>query len=197
MTALIMGGNAPLPGEAFDVSVRWKQTNTAIDEIDVSAFILTATGKVSSDDDMIFYGQRESGGGAIRMTEISASAPDGTSESIFEFDLRKLPATADKIAVSGTIADAQAKRVSFSGLASLVVSIIQGGSAVITFDVPVTGMSEAALILGEFYKRNGQSRSTPTRRLRHLPRQQGRRPACPRSRRRKPPPRPPLSICPR
>ena len=156
MTALIMGGNAPLPGEAFDVSVRWKQTNTAIDEIDVSAFILTATGKVSSDDDMIFYGQRESGGGAIRMTEISASAPDGTSESIFEFDLRKLPATADKIAVSGTIADAQAKRVSFSGLASLVVSIIQGGSAVITFDVPVTGMSEAALILGEFYKRNGQ-----------------------------------------
>src|SRR5690349_13753085 len=131
MTVLTMGGNAPLPGEAFDVSVRWKQSNAAIDEIDVSAFILTDTGKVASDDDMIFYGQREGGGGAIRMTEINTSAPGGASESIFEFDLRKLPAAADKVAVSGTIADAQAKRVSFSGVSSLVVSVIHAGSAAI------------------------------------------------------------------
>ena len=69
MTALTMGGNAPLPGDDFEISVRWKLKSSSIDEIDVSAFVLTATGKVASDDDMIFYGQRADKSGSVRMTE--------------------------------------------------------------------------------------------------------------------------------
>ena len=156
MTQLTMGGNAPLPGEDFEVSVRWKLKSAAIDEIDVSCFILTASGKVATDDDMIFYGQRADRSGGVRLTETSRSAPGGASESSFEFDLRRLPPAAEKIAVTGTIADAQAKRVSFSDVASLVVSVTRGGTQAASFDVPVTGMTEAALILGEFYRRNGQ-----------------------------------------
>lgn len=155
MTALTMGGNAPLPGEDFEVSVRWKLKSAAIDEIDVSAFILTASGKVANDDDMIFYGQRSDKTGAVRMTETKRAAPGGASEASFEFDLRRVSASAERIAITGTIHDAIAKRVSFTDVASLVVSVIRGGTAV-TFDVPVAGMTESALILGELYKRDGQ-----------------------------------------
>lgn len=156
MTALTMGGNAPLPGDDFEISVRWKLKSSAIDEIDVSAFVLTASGKVASDDDMIFYGQRADKSGSVRLTDTNRVAPGGTNESSFEFDLRRLPASADKVAITGTINDAQAKRVSFTDVASLVVSVIRAGTTAVTFDVPVNGMSEAALILGELYKRNGQ-----------------------------------------
>lgn len=151
-----MGGNAPLPGEDFEISVRWKLKNRSIDEIDVSAFVLTAAGKVASDDDMIFYGQRTDKSGAVRVTETNRQAADGTAEASFAFDLRKLPASSEKIAITGTINDAAAKRVSFNDVASLVVSVIRTGVAALTFDVPVSGMSEAALILGELYNRNGQ-----------------------------------------
>lgn len=156
MTALTMGGNASLPGEEFEISVNWKLKTAAIDEIDVSAFILTATGKVASDDDMIFYGQRADKAGAVRMTETNRTAPGGTNEASFAIDLRKMPQSAEKLAVTGTISDAQKKRVSFSDVATLVVSVIRGGVKALTFEVPVTGMSEAALVLGELYKRNGQ-----------------------------------------
>jgi tellurite resistance protein TerA len=156
MTALTMGGNAPLPGEDFEISVRWRLKSSAIDEIDVSAFVLTTSGKVASDDDMIFYGQRADKSGAVRLTETNRVAPGGTNETSFEFDLRRLPNSADKVAITGTINDAMAKKVSFTDVASVVISVIRGGSAPITFEVPVHGMSEAALILGELYKRNGQ-----------------------------------------
>lgn len=156
MTALTMGGNAPLPGDDFEVSVRWKLNSAAIDEIDVSAFILTGNGKVATDDDMVFYGQRADRAGAVKMTETRRQAPGGAAEASFDIDLRRLPASAEKIAVTGTITDAQKKRVSFTDVASLVVSVIRSGTTVLTFDVPVGGMSEAALILGEFYRRNDQ-----------------------------------------
>jgi tellurite resistance protein TerA len=156
MTALTMGGNAPLPGDDFEISVRWKLKNSAVDEIDVSAFVLTTSGKVASDDDMVFYGQRADKSGAVRMTDTSRAAPGGTNEASFEFDLRRLPAAAEKIAITGTINDAQPKRVSFTDVASLLVSVIRMGTSAVTFEVPVSGMTEAALILGELYKRNGQ-----------------------------------------
>ena len=155
MTALTMGGNAPLPGDDFEISVRWKLKSSAIDEIDVSAFVLTASGKVASDDDMIFYGQRADKSGSVHLTETNRTAPGGTNETSFEFDLRRLPATAERIAITGTINDAQAKRVSFTDVTSLVISVIRSGTTTLSFDVPVNGMSEAALILGELYKRNG------------------------------------------
>jgi tellurite resistance protein TerA len=156
MTVLTMGGNAPLPGEDFEISVRWKLKSSSIDEIDVSAFVLTPTGKVASDDDMIFYGQRADKANAVRLTETNRTAPGGTRETSFEFDLRRMPAAAERVAITGTINDAQAKRVSFTDVASLVVSVIRSGTTAVSFDVPVNGMSEAALILGELYKRNGQ-----------------------------------------
>jgi tellurite resistance protein TerA len=156
MTALTMGGNAPLPGEDFEVSVRWRLNNRIVGEIDVSAFVLTASGKVASDDDMIFYGQRADKSGAVRVTETNRQAADGTAEASFAFDVRRLPASSEKIAITGTIDRAAEKHVSFKDVASLVVSVIRSGVAALTFDVPVSGMSEAALILGEFYNRNGQ-----------------------------------------
>jgi tellurite resistance protein TerA len=156
MTVLTMGGNSPLPGDDFEVSVRWKLNSAAIDEIDVSAFILNSGGKVTSDDDMVFYGQRSHPSGAVRLVETRRQAPGGAAEASFDFDLRRLSPSSEKIAVTGTISEAQRKKVSFKDVSSLVVSVSRAGGAQITFDVPVSGMSEAALILGEFYRRNGQ-----------------------------------------
>lgn len=156
MTALTMGGNAPLPGPNFEVSVRWKLDGTAIDEIDVSAFVLTASGKVATDDDMVFYGQRHDSSKAVNLIDTNRAAPGGAHEASFDIDFRRLGGATEKIAITGTITDAVKKRVSFADVGSLVVNVIQAGSTVITFEVPLSGRTEAALILGEFYKRNGE-----------------------------------------
>ncbi len=127
MTALTMGGNAPLPGEDFEVTVRWKTANAVIEEIDVSAFLLTATGKVASDDDMVFYGQKSDKSGGVRLVETKRASSGGAFEASIDFDLRRLPQAVEKIAITGTIMDAQKKRASFSDVSSLVVSLIRAG----------------------------------------------------------------------
>ena len=62
MTELTPGANAALPSGDLTVLVRHSPIPGA--EIDVSAFLVTETGKVRSDADMCFYGQPSVAGGA-------------------------------------------------------------------------------------------------------------------------------------
>ncbi|HFF3761133.1 TerD family protein [Stenotrophomonas forensis] len=156
MTSLMAGGNCVLPGEDFEVRVRWVSAKASLSEVDVSAFVLGNTGKVASDSDMVFYGQTTDSSGAVHLKETNRAGSAGAREALLDIDLRKLRGESEKVAITSTLMDAQAKGVSFKDLQSLVISIYHGGSEQISFDVPVAGKSEAALIVGEFYKRNGQ-----------------------------------------
>jgi hypothetical protein len=61
MTFLSPGANAALPPGDLTVLIRHGTITGA--EIDVSAFLVTGTGKVRSDADMCFYGQPSVAGG--------------------------------------------------------------------------------------------------------------------------------------
>ena len=63
MTVLSPGANAPLPSGDLTVLIRHGAIAGA--EIDVSAFLVTGTGKVRSDADMCFYGQPAVASGAV------------------------------------------------------------------------------------------------------------------------------------
>lgn len=155
MTDLQKGGNAPLASEAFEVSVRWKLQSTDA-EIDVSAFVLEANGKVRGDEDMVFYNQTALADGSVRMSARNRPAAGG-AETCFDIDLRRLRPSAERISFTAVLADAVARRQSFGSAASLLaVTVRSAGAEAISFDVPVHGMTEAALILGDVYRRNGQ-----------------------------------------
>lgn len=156
MTSLMAGGNCVLPGDDFEVRVRWVSAKASLSEVDVSAFVLGSTGKVTSDSDMVFYGQTTDSSRAVHLKEPNRAGSSGAREALLDVDLRKLRGESEKVAVTSTLMDAQAKGVSFKDLQSLVISIHRGGTEHISFDVPVAGKSEAALIVGELYKRNGQ-----------------------------------------
>ncbi|MER8785460.1 TerD domain-containing protein [Mesorhizobium sp. M1006] len=156
MSTLIKGGNAPVIGQSFDVSVRWKLATKAVEEIDVSVFVLKASRKVGSDRDMIFYGQRHTGDGSVRLSETNRPTSNGFEEALFAFDLSRLAADVEFIAITATIPEARAKKLSFAQVSSLDISVANAGITQASFDVPVAGMTEAALVLGELYRRNGQ-----------------------------------------
>ena len=77
---LSKGQNAPLPEEAtgIDVVLGWTESDI---EVDASALLLGAGGKVGSDADFVFYNQPESADGSVRFlgrstTEDGAQARD-------------------------------------------------------------------------------------------------------------------------
>lgn len=140
MTTLVPGGNAPVATGSLRVEVGYSPIPGA--DIDVSAFALTAAGKVRGDNDMCFYGQPSVLTGSVQLVETAAG------RAVFSVDLSRLDAAIDKLALTATIYD---NKASFDRVSSLVVTVSGG----IETQIPTSGMKETALILGEFYRRQG------------------------------------------
>ncbi|WP_368900512.1 TerD family protein [Mixta calida] len=136
---LTPGGNAPVPGESLIVRV------TAGHEIDVSAFRLYGNGKVHGDSDMVFYGQRNNEDNTIRY---SASG----NETMFAVNIRQLRADVQKVAFTATCDAGK----TIAQVRSLSIQVEVNGAVILRGDVDVAGRPEAALILGELYRRNNE-----------------------------------------
>lgn len=135
MTTLAKGGNVALASASLSLKVSLPNSTN----IDISAIQLYADEKVRGDGDMCFYNQTSISGGALVMTGWGA----------FTLDTSRLPGDVQKVVLIATM-DGNALR--FSGVSSLQVAVANGP----TLQIDTTGMEEAALILAEIYKRNGQ-----------------------------------------
>jgi Uncharacterized proteins involved in stress response, homologs of TerZ and putative cAMP-binding protein CABP1 len=146
MQQLTAGANAPVEGTRCTVSASHPPVPGY--EIDVSAFLLGADGKVRSDDDMVFYGQPASPDGNVRF---SATGP---SASRFEIDLDRIPAQVERIAVCATIHEGAAKGQNFGALSGFDL-VVAGSGEPLSFSMPTSGATQVAMTVGELYRRNG------------------------------------------
>jgi len=141
MTSLIPGGNASVASSALQVRISYSPLAAA--EMDFSAFALTANGKVRGDGDMCFYGQKSLFGGALQLSATSSG------NAGFDVDLTKIDEAVEKIALCATIHE---NKATFAQVSTLALTVSGGIEA----PIPTQGMAESALILGEFYRRQGQ-----------------------------------------
>ncbi|QUG74897.1 tellurium resistance protein TerA [Erwinia sp. E602] len=133
------GSNAAVPAAQLTVRV------LAGAAVDASAFRLYASGKVNGDADMVFYGQPKNDDQTVSLS----SAGNNTA---FTVDLNRLQADVQKIAFTVTCDGNQ----TVAGLQRLAIHIEQAGTLLLSGNVELHGRQEAALILGEFYRRNNE-----------------------------------------
>ncbi|MEU4265353.1 TerD family protein [Streptomyces argenteolus] len=139
MTAMTPGSNIPLSAARVAVDV------AAPVRLDVSGLLLTADGKVRSDDDFIFYNQPSGPGVTYRSG--GGSAPDA-----IVVDTTAVPPGIEKIVVT---ASPDAAGQTFQGIEpTATVRNADDGSALASFTPPQLG-SETALVVIEIYLRNG------------------------------------------
>ncbi|MBM4819590.1 MULTISPECIES: TerD family protein [Streptomyces] len=134
------GSNIPLPVARVAVDV------AAPVRLDVSGLLLTADGKVRSDDDFIFYNQPSGPGVTYRSG--GGAAPDAIT-----VDTAALPPGIEKIVVT---ASPDAAGQTFQGIEpTATIRNADDGSVLATFTPPRLG-AETALVVVEIYLRNGQ-----------------------------------------
>ncbi|PZT93987.1 TerD family protein [Sphingomonas sp.] len=143
MPDLTMGANAPITEERGDLVLKWP---AEAGSLDCSAFLLSAVGRVRSDDDMIFYNQREDADASVRL-----SSRNEGGNARFAFDLRRVPRDVDRVVVCVTVDGAGRTMEAFAGLEA---SFGRDPSA-IRFRPDLRGAREAALRVVEFYRRGG------------------------------------------
>ena len=134
------GSNIPLSAARVTVDV------AAPVRLDVSGLLLTADGKVRSDDDFIFYNQPSGPGVTYR-------SGGGTAPDAIVVDTAAVPSDIDKIVVT---ASPDAAGQTFQGVEpTATIREADGGTELATFTPPQLG-TETALVVVEIYRRNGQ-----------------------------------------
>jgi tellurite resistance protein TerA len=133
------GGNAPVPAQVLTVRVL---SGVAVD---ASSFRLYASGKVQGDADMVFYGQPANDDGSVKLSGAG-------TDSAFTVDINRLAADVQKLAFTATCDG----NMTLAGLNRLSIQLELNGSVLLSGNVDVTGRQEAALILGELYRRNAE-----------------------------------------
>ncbi|MBB3224650.1 TerD family protein [Pseudoduganella umbonata] len=161
--SLQKGGNVNLSKEApglsqLTIGLGWDVRNTdgAAFDIDSSAFLLKADGKVRSDSDFIFYNNLKSADGSIVHSGDNRTGEGAGDDETVNVDLSKVPADVDKIAVCVTIHDADARRQNFGQVQKAFVRCVNAanGSEVARYDLSEDSSTETAMVFGELY-RNG------------------------------------------
>lgn len=142
------------------IGLGWDEraTDGASFDLDASAFLLTASGRVRGDHDFIFYNQLKSQDGSVEHTGDNRSGQgDGDDESLV-VDLSKVSPEVEKIAITVTIHDAQSRGQNFGQIANAFIRVVNqdSGIEIVRFDLAEDYSTETAMVFGEVYRHNGE-----------------------------------------
>ena len=127
-------------------------------DLDSSAFLLGDSGKVTNQNDFVFYGNLKHPSGAVEhMGDNLTGAGDGDDEQV-KVNLSMVPANISKIAFTVTIYEADQRRQNFGQVNNAYVRIYneETGEELLRYDLGEDFSIETAAVFGELYKNNGE-----------------------------------------
>ncbi|MFL0805996.1 MAG: TerD family protein [Oceanobacter sp.] len=126
-------------------------------DLDASAFLLSASGKVRSDSDFIFYNNLVSVDGSVTHTGDNRTGEGDGDDEALVVDLTKIPADVDKIVITVTIHDADARNQNFGMVSGAFIRLVNEESQVeaARYDLTEDASMETAMIFGELYRHAG------------------------------------------
>ena len=159
--SLSKGGNISLSKEApglttVRVGLGWdtRVTDGGAFDLDASAFVLNAQGKVRSDADFIFYNNKNGAGGAVvHQGDNTTGEGDGDDEVVM-VKLDTLPADVSKVSFGVTIHEADSRRQNFGMVTNAFIRVVNdaGGTEIARFDLSEDASTNTAMIFGELYR---------------------------------------------
>ncbi|MFF9849540.1 TerD family protein [Streptomyces litmocidini] len=150
MTQIIKGGNLPLSGESMRVAVVRRSGGAEAPKVDAAALLVDAGGKVRDRGDLVFYNQPEHAGSGVRLLG-EAQGEGGVVADWLEIDPGRIEASVERVVVAascdggtfGEVEDLYVRAVSAATGAQLALYAVEDAT------------TETAILLGEFYRRNG------------------------------------------
>ncbi len=161
MISLIKGQNTALDSNLKKVVVGlgWdpRQDAGAEFDLDASAFMLGANGKVRSDGDFVFFNQLKSQCGSVEhMGDNLTGGGEGDDEQIV-VDLPNVPSDVEKIVFVVTIYKVKERNQNFGMVENAFIRIVDAEQDVelARFELSEDACISEALVFGELYRRNG------------------------------------------
>ncbi|MES3021308.1 MAG: TerD family protein [Pseudomonadota bacterium] len=159
--SLQKGGNVNLNKEApglkkVIIGLGWdpRATDGAVFDLDGSAFLLKADGKVRADTDFIFYNNLKSTDGAVTHSGDNLTGQGEGDDERITVELAVVPPEIERIAVGVTIHEAEQRGQNFGmvGKAFMRCLNAEGEAEIARYDLSEDGSTETAMIFGELYR---------------------------------------------
>ena len=132
-------------------------------DLDASAFLLGANGKVRKDEDFIFYNNLDSDDGGVHHTGDNLTGEGDGDDEVLIIDFTKVSPDVQKIAITVTIHDAVTRRQNFGQVSNAYVRVARMagpddmvGTEVLKFDLMEEFSIETALVVCEIYRHGGE-----------------------------------------
>ncbi|WP_433193720.1 TerD family protein [Nocardia sp. CA-107356] len=140
---LSKGANAPVPTSLLAVVISWRSEHA----VDAHALLLADAGAVRTDRDLVFFNAPRHMSQAVTLDQEPAPGTARLSVS-----LPRTEADVARIVVAGSVDDG-----TFGDIAGLTLTIEAANGPIARFDIADTD-AVAAMMFGEFYRRDGQWR---------------------------------------
>ena len=127
-------------------------------DLDASAFLVEENGKVSNQNDFIFFGNLEHSSGAVKhIGDNRTGEGDGDDEQIF-VELEKIPSNIKRIVFTATIYEAEKRKQNFGQISNAYIRIIdqEKNEELLRYDLGEDFSIETAVVFGEIYENNGE-----------------------------------------
>ena len=161
--SLTKGGNVSLTKEApgltnVIVGLGWdvRSTTGADFDLDASAIIVGADGKVLSDKHFIFFNNLVSPDGTVEHTGDNLTGEGEGDDEQVKVNLAGMAADVDKLVFTVSIYDADARSQSFGQVRNAFIRVVNAADnkEIARYDLSEDASTETAMIFGELY-RNG------------------------------------------
>ncbi|MFB7372218.1 TerD family protein [Streptomyces sp. NPDC056222] len=161
--SLSKGGNVSLTKEApgltdVTVGLGWDvRTTTGTDfDLDASAILVSAEGKVRNDQDFVFFNNLKSADGSVEHTGDNLTGEGEGDDEQVKVSLATVPADVAKIVFPVSIYDAENRQQSFGQVRNAFIRVVNqaGGAEIARYDLSEDASTETAMVFGELY-RNG------------------------------------------
>ncbi len=127
-------------------------------DLDATAFLTDASGKVTTNTDFIYYGNlRHSSGAVEHLGDNLTGGAAGDDEQI-KVNLSSVPGNIEKISFVVTIYDADKRNQNFGQVSNAFIRIVDEatGKELLRYDLGEDFSVEAAVVVGEIYRYKGE-----------------------------------------
>ncbi|CAM5348580.1 hypothetical protein SHIRM173S_00656 [Streptomyces hirsutus] len=142
------GSNLPVDARVVRAELAWA-AGAGVPDIDGSALLLTESGRVRDDGDLVFYNQPRHTSGAV--THLGKRSAAGAATDTVEVDLPRLEPAVERVVLC-----ASSDGGTFGQVPGLVLRLLDAGTGAEIARFDMVAGTETAFIGGELYRRQGK-----------------------------------------
>ncbi|GAA0472118.1 TerD family protein [Streptomyces olivaceiscleroticus] len=163
--SLAKGGNVSLSKEApgltaVVIGLGWDvRTTTGTDhDLDASALLCGASGKVTSDQHFVFYNNLKSPDGSVEHTGDNLTGEGEGDDEQIKVNLAAVPADVVSVVFPVSIHDAEARAQNFGQVRNAYIRVVNqaDGQEIARYDLSEDAATETAMVFGELYRHGAE-----------------------------------------